>query len=150
MGRLVRGATSGLIATIAMTGVMFAGKALGLLVTPPPKEITARAGEQTGVTPRHLSRDGFGAAWLGAHLCFGMSCGVGYVLARRLLPGKVLLPGMLYGIAIWCISYLGVMPELGLYPWPSEDSDSRKSVMIVAHAVYGVTVAASAREAKRP
>ena len=44
------------------------------------------------------------------------------------------------------LSYVGLLPRLGLYPWPKNDSASRIITMMVAHAIYGTTTAACARQ----
>jgi hypothetical protein len=41
---------------------------------------------------------------------------------------------------VWFQAYVGVLPELGLYPSPTEDNTSRQVVMAAAHVVYGATV----------
>jgi hypothetical protein len=33
------------------------------------------------------------------------------------------------------------MPALGLYPWPEDDTKSRLGVMMLAHVVFGVSLA---------
>jgi uncharacterized membrane protein YagU involved in acid resistance len=141
MNRLVRGAVAGSIATGTMSCLMFGGKAAGLLVTPPPKEITHRAGEGAGVEPHKVSKPAFTASWLAAHLGFGVGCGMLFTFLKPLFPGRVIAPGLVYGGLVWGVSYLGVLPALGLYPLPSRDSGSRTAVMIAAHAVFGITLA---------
>ncbi len=141
MNPLVRGSLGGLAATITMTVVMFAGKRLGLLHRPPPKEITQRVGQKIGI-PRHDQPEPAAlAATAVAHLSYGMAAGVVYDLIRGLLPKQPLLAGLLYGTVLWAVGYLGVMPGLGLYPEPSEVTPSQTAVMIVGHEVYGSTLA---------
>lgn len=141
MNWLVRGGLDGLVAAGAHTAVMYAGKATGLLQTPPPKEITHRAGEETGAHPRKEGEGAFTLSWLGAHVGFGVICGVVFTILRRLIPGRTLFPGIVFGLGVWGVSYLGVLPALGLYPDPAEDSDSRTAVMIAAHIAFGLTAA---------
>ncbi|HLJ69177.1 MAG TPA: DUF6789 family protein [Chloroflexota bacterium] len=102
--RLLRGALGGLLATAIMSAVMFGARALGLLHTPPPKEITARAGRKAGAEPRRQSADTFNATWLAAHLGFGLGCGVVFALLRPYVPGGRSLPGLVYGALIWATS----------------------------------------------
>jgi uncharacterized membrane protein YagU involved in acid resistance len=134
MGKIIRGAIAGLAATVVMTGVMYAGKWLGLLQAPPPKEITARAEETAGAD---LGGSTFSLSWLAAHLGFGMAAGAAFPWAGRAYPGSPPLAGALYGLSIWFQAYVGVLPELGLYPDPVEDSSSRQAVLVAAHLVYG-------------
>ncbi|HEU5432427.1 MAG TPA: DUF6789 family protein [Thermomicrobiales bacterium] len=140
MHAIERGAAAGFVATGAMTGVIVAGRAAGLLVVPPPAEIARTAAAKAGVhaePPGWLDR----VAWMAEHAGYGVACGVGYALARPCLPGAPAVAGVAWGGAIWAISYLGLMPALGLYPWPDDDRPTRTSDMIAAHAVYGVTLA---------
>jgi hypothetical protein len=37
-----------------------------------------------------------------------------------------------------------VLPALGLYPSPADDNKERMAAMMVAHAVYGTTLAEAA------
>jgi hypothetical protein len=138
---LLKHAASGLVATGAMTAFMAGAKVTGLLRNPPPKHITKRAEQKVGMSPRHQDKETFNATWLAAHVAYGMGSGVVYGLVRGALPGPPWSSGLIYGGALWAISYLGVMPALGLYPFPSDDSRSRVAVMIAAHGVYGEALA---------
>jgi hypothetical protein len=128
------------VATAAMSVVIAAGKAAGLLETPPPKQITARAAHELGIPIHAIPQPAFTASWVLAHAGYGAATGVLYALSRPLLPKSRPLSGLLYGGAVWGISYLGVMPKLGLYPTPDDDRTSRSAVMIAAHAVYGTSL----------
>lgn len=141
MNRIVRGAIAGATATLPMTGVMYGGKAIGLLQTPPPRQITGNAARKANKPPEQTSEQAFNASWVAAHLGFGIGCGIAYALIRPLLPANTVTAGILFGGAVWAISYVEVMPRLGLYPNPSEDSNSRTAVMIAAHATYGLALA---------
>ncbi len=137
-----RGGLEGLVGTGVMSAVIAASHALGLLTNPPPKQITRRATEDTGV--RHdVSPQAFTVGWLAAHVAFGSGVGVAFRFLRPWLPKSPVLAGVLYGSAVWVTSYAGVMPALGLYPWPREDRPSRVAVMIGAHFVYGTVMAAA-------
>jgi hypothetical protein len=141
MQTLVRGALAGLGATVPMTLVIAAGRASGLLHTPPPEEITENVAEHAGENPDRRS-PAFQAAWLAAHAGYGAACGIAYALARPLLPRSEMVAGLLFGGAVWGVSYIGVMPALELYPQVDEDTPQRAAVMIAAHAVFGTSLAA--------
>jgi hypothetical protein len=141
---MLRNAGAGIVATGAMSAGMALGKALGLIGTPPPKHITARAEEKTGVEPHKQDSETFTATWLAAHVAYGAGSGVTYGVVQRLLPKSPAVAGLLYGGALWAVSYLGVMPALGLYPFPQKDDPSRVGVMIAVHGIYGETLAALA------
>ena len=136
----LRGALAGAAATVPMTAVMLGAEAAGLLFVPPPKQITANAERQSGVRGQ-LSQPAFTASWLAAHFGFGTGMGVLYEAARPLVPGPAWLKGLLFGGAVWAVSYTKVLPGLGLYPPPSQDRDTRTATMVAAHAVYGATLA---------
>jgi hypothetical protein len=144
MQSLIRGALAGVAATVPMTAVIAAGDVLGLLRTPPPEEITARVAERAGEVPDRQS-PAFQAEWLAAHTAYGAACGAVYALARPLLPRSDVLAGLLFGGAVWGVSYIGLLPALALYPAPDEDAPGRAATMIAAHAVYGTALAATAR-----
>jgi uncharacterized membrane protein YagU involved in acid resistance len=118
---------------------MWAAEQMGLMRTPPPKQITASAEAKGDTQPQ--SRSTFTASWVAAHLGFGMGCGAVFALIRRFLPGNAVLAGLLYGGAVWGVNYAGLLPALGLYPAPDDDSSTRTATMIAAHAVYGVSLA---------
>ena len=135
-----RGTMAGLVGAVTMTVPILAARRLGFLATPPPLEISANVTRRVPVLPRRGQR-GFPAVWLGGHLAYGGACGIAYVAVRRHLPASPVLAGLLFGQAVWATSYLGVIPALGLYPGPEDDSRSRLLVMVGAHGVFGVTVA---------
>ena len=60
---------------------------------------------------------------------------------RPVLPRSDLAAGLLFGAAVWGVSYIGLMPSLNLYPSAEEDSNQRQVVMIAAHAVFGTALA---------
>jgi putative membrane protein len=140
METIVRGAVSGFVATVPMTAVIGLGDAAGLLRTPPPVQITENVAERAGEEPDPES-PAFTAAWLAAHFGYGAACGAIYAAARPHLPRSDLAAGLVFGGAVWAVSYLGLLPALELFPRATEDSPSRQAVMIAAHAVYGVSLA---------
>ena len=117
----LRGALAGLMATAPMTLVM----ALMHRELPlqdrhslPPKKITMRLLGRTGQRSR-LNQDWqrHGLA-LAAHFGYGSAMGAAYApLAQRLgLPAVA--SGIGFGLVVWCVSYLGLLPALGLFPPP--------------------------------
>lgn len=142
--RLVRGALAGALATAPMSVIIAAGREARLLSNPPPKEIVERTEEKTG-TRDDLAQPLFHASWIAAHLGYGAGTGAVYALLDPFLPVGTTGRGLAFGAAVWAVSYLGVMPGLGLYPWPRDDSQSRMAVMILAHAVYGLAIAETVR-----
>ena len=144
MNPIVRGGLAGLLGTVTMSGVIAGGRAARLLWTPPPAEITDRAARKAGAEGDRRT-PAFQVGWITAHLAYGAACGVLYALGRPSSPPSTVGAGLIFGGAVWGVSYLGVMPALGLYPWPEDDSKSRLAVIIAAHAVFGTTVAEADR-----
>jgi hypothetical protein len=140
MRRLIIGAIAGLIATLPMTIVILCGRRLHMLRTPPPKQITKAVVKRVG----NKANPSLGASEVGwpiAHFGYGAACGAIYSLVRPALPGPQAVKGLLFGGAVWGVSYIGYIPALDLYPWPKDDSRTRTAVMIAAHAVFGVNTA---------
>lgn len=140
MNRYARGAVSGGAATLAMTATMEVGKRVFRFWTPPPKEITKNVLKRAGLSrldPKAASP----VSWVSAHEMYGAACGVAYELVRPYLPSSRHAAGLIFGGAVWGISYLGYLPALGLYPSPDDDSRPRLTVMVIAHAVFGVVLA---------
>jgi uncharacterized membrane protein YagU involved in acid resistance len=140
MEPLARGALAGLVATVPMTAVIGAGRVAGLMGTPPPVEITENIAEQAGQDPDRQSPE-FQTAWLAAHVGYGTACGAIFSAIRPVLPRSDLVAGLLFGAAVWGVSYISLMPSLNLYPSAEDDSNQRQAVMIAAHAVYGTALA---------
>ena len=146
MKGILRGGFAGILATLTMSAVIFGSKKLGLMHEPPPKEITKRAAQESGVNPHAVPRPTFNLSWIAAHFGYGVGCGAVYTVIRGILPGGAVTSGTIYGLVVWAASYLGVMPALGLYPAPEDDSNSRAATMIAAHVVFGATLGKAANQ----
>jgi hypothetical protein len=64
-----------------------------------------------------------------------------FAAIRPVLPRSDLVAGLLFGGAVWGVSYISLMPSLNLYPSAEDDSNQRQAVMIAAHAVFGTALA---------
>jgi uncharacterized membrane protein YagU involved in acid resistance len=143
MNSLIRSGLAEFLVTAPMTLVIFMGCTLGLLQTPPPVQITANVQRRLTNdkdTPEDIPGSVFQASWLLSHFGYGASCGLLYPLLDPLLPRPLALKGLAYGLAVWGVSYINLMPQLRLYPPVREDRLSRNTVMIAAHVVYGVAL----------
>ena len=138
---LMEGFAAGVIGTIPMTLSIMVAKWGGLIVMPPPRQISDNVAEQAPPLPEQ-GEPAFGPAWILAHFAYGGICGAIYAGLSRFLPRRTLQAGSLFGSGVWLVSYGGYLPAIHLYPPPDEDSRTRTTVMIVAHLVFGTSVAA--------
>jgi hypothetical protein len=138
---LVQGAVAGAVATLPMSGVMYAAKQIGLMGEYPPRKIARKSMQRMGLRP---PREVHGAAATMAHLGFGAATGVLYGFAHRRvgLPGPPVLHGAGYGLIVYAVSYSGWIPALRLMPKPKRDRPGRQPTMVVAHLVYGLVLGA--------
>jgi len=144
--RVVLGAVSGAVGTVLMTGVFALGAKAHALGEPPPRKLVRRTMSRLGLSP---SRRTLQLSTAAAHVAFGMSMGALYGLLPRAGRGRSRAPfatGPLFGLGVWAASYAGWIPALGLMPPPSRDRPGRPTTMILAHLVYGATLA-GARQA---
>lgn len=134
------GAYVGVIATMAMTAVMFAAQAAGLLGGQPPARITAALLHALHMPPKRGPLLGILTTVL--HLGFGASLGGLFGLLHRSVrvPLASALQGIIYGGLIWVGSYAGWIPALGILPAPTRERPQRPMTMVLAHGVYGVTL----------
>ena len=139
--RLASGAAAGLVATVPMTAAMVAmhRKLPAHQRFPlPPRRITMRAAGKAGVRP-HMDESHRTAATLAAH--FGYGTAVGSLLGAFAPRGtvKAAAAGAGFGLLVWAVSYLGLMPALDLHPPATRDTARRNLLMIAAHLVWGAT-----------
>jgi hypothetical protein len=135
-----RGAISGLAGTATMSLLMLAARRFGLLGEPPPRRLTRLLLSPLGaLSPRGRTLDS--AATL-AHFAFGGAMG-GLFGLSPLRPS--LARGVLFGLGVWAVNYAGVLPRLGLMPPARRDRPGRPTSMLLAHALYGATLAGCER-----
>lgn len=140
LSRIVRGALAGLIATAPMTVVMevwhrfLPGWQQGPL---PPSEITEEVEEET-LQHRLLPKEHLALTMVN-HFLYGAACGAIYAPFGRLrsVPGPI--GGMVFGVLVWVVSYLGWLPALGIMRPATEHPAQRNALMIGAHLVWGAT-----------
>jgi hypothetical protein len=104
----------------------------------PPRQITDNAAARAGVNLG--DEDTRNAAALGAHFAYGASVGAMYgpIAGSTSLPSAV--EGMLYGIAVWGGSYLGILPSAGLYRSADDEPAPRNAMIIAAHLIWGASL----------
>ena len=139
--KLLTGALAGCIATAPMTLAM---EVMHRWLPPseryplPPSEITAKLTEEAGVAPQ-IDQGQHTALTLLNHFGYGAAVGAIYaLLASRLrAPLPAALGGSGYGLLVWAVSYLGLLPALGILRPATEHPERRNALMIVAHLIWG-------------
>ena len=135
-----RGFAAGALATVGMSAVMFAARRAGLLGRMPPERITSHVLDRFRISRSRESQDLLAAI---LHIGFGGAAGAVFGVARRRVPvpGPGVLQGVVFGTAVWAVSYLGWVPALGIMPPPSRDRPGRPETMVAAHWLYGALLA---------
>ena len=106
----------------------------------PPREITSKAVEQI-IEPGKIAASTFSAlTWL-AHFAYGGAAGALYAGTERRLPGTAAVRGPLFGLLVWTVSYLGLLPGLRVLTPATEHPLRRSALMIFAHLVWGWCIA---------
>jgi hypothetical protein len=141
--RVLAGGLAGLLATVPMTVAMLAlQRALPRAeqYALPPEVITAElvrhvrgAGPASEATQRSLT--------LPMHVGFGAFNGAVYAASLARLPAPLPLTSTAFAILIWATSYQGWAPALSLHPPATAEPPGSNTMMIVAHVVWGVSVA---------
>ena len=135
--RAIEGAVAGVAATAVMTGVRMAADRVGIHERRPAHSVIVR--RLRGVTGRKPWGHEAETTATIAHYAFGAAAGAAYaVVAPR--RARVRGLGILYSVAIWLVSYFGVLPWLRLMPCPERDATGRQVVLAVDHVVYGLVL----------
>ncbi|MGV3524047.1 MAG: DUF6789 family protein [Candidatus Sericytochromatia bacterium] len=144
LGILV-GLVSGALATVPMTLAM---KALHSQLPRreryplPPAEITAKLSEDTQMTEKRDAPSQL-ALTLAAHFGYGAAAGGVYAPLAQRLPGHPLAKGIGFGLTVWAVSYLGLLPSLGILTPATEHPARRNALMIAVHVVWGTVLGLS-------
>jgi hypothetical protein len=148
-GDFVKGAISGLIATAPMTIAMLAGHRQlprRERYPLPPREIITSILTKLHLRP-HVGPRARKFATYAAHFGYGSAMGALYsVAARRGGPGS----GVLHGIIVWAVSYLALLPALGILKPATEHPQRRNLLMIAAHLVWGIVTGGLVQLFKSP
>ena len=142
---LLAGALAGFTATVPMTAVMLSlHRALPARqrYPLPPRRITVRAARKAHVAHELDEHERTAATWL-AHFGYGTATGAAYAaLVAPRVGGHPVLKGTGFGLAVWALSYLGLMPALGLHPPATREPAGRNGWMILAHVAWGSVLGA--------
>lgn len=137
---MLAGLVSGLAATAPMTVAMellHRGLPERERYPLPPRRITDRVLEATGVEPWELSETRRRELALLNHFAYGAAAGALYgpVMGRTPLPPVP--AGVAYGLGVWAASYLGWLPAGGILPPATRQPARHNALMIAAHVVWG-------------
>lgn len=148
---LLSGALAGCIATAPMTASM----ELMYRLLPqheqyplPPSEITAELTDQTGVRD-DLDTDEHVGLTLVNHFAYGAAAGAIYGPLAKYMPLPPALKGIAFGLVVWTVSYLGLLPALGILRPATEHPGRRNLLMILAHVVWGSVTGLVVQRLKR-
>lgn len=139
MKRVLMGCLAGFAATVPMTAAMvWLHRRLPHeeRYPLPPQEITEEASKGVGLD-QHTDAEGQLGLALASHFAFGTAAGGMYGLLDEKIPLPPALRGATYGLAVWAVNYLGLLPAAGLYRSPAQEPRRRKALMITAHLVWG-------------
>jgi hypothetical protein len=105
----------------------------------PPRTITMRAAQTAGIQHKLDDEERFNLS-LAAHFAMGATAGAEFAFLPRQHVVAGIFTGVSYGVAVWAVNYLGILPALGLLSPATRHPPRRTAVMIAAHAVWGAAV----------
>lgn len=147
------GLAAGVVATAPMTVLM---RRLHRRLPPheryplPPQQITARLARSVGLNAGVRNPQAWEIKTHVAHYGYGAACGGVYALVEPHLPGRhAVAKGAIFGLGVWTISYLGLLPAARILPPATRDYRERNAVMIAAHLVYGTALALAFNACRR-
>jgi uncharacterized membrane protein YagU involved in acid resistance len=101
----------------------------------PPRQITMKLAREAGVE-HHMDAQERSAATMLSHFAYGAAGGALYATThepRKNGAGK----GVLFGLLVWGVSYLGWLPAAGVLSPATEHPARRNLLMIAAHVIWG-------------
>jgi uncharacterized membrane protein YagU involved in acid resistance len=149
---MTRGGIAGALATVPMTALMEAGYRLlpGAQRYPlPPRQITEQVARiaEVGMPAEEPRRV---LVTLLAHFGYGAASGAMYGATSVGSIGSGARRGILFGILVWTVSYLGFLPALGLLSPATRHPWRRNVLMIAAHVVWGAGTGMLTAALRRP
>lgn len=140
MNRFAAGLIAGFIATGPMTLVM---RGLHQKLPSheryplPPELVTSRMSRRVGLSHNRQAKGWQKKTYL-THFAYGAAAGAVYAaVASRSENDDTLSRGMLFGLVVWTLSYMGLLPAMGLMPVATRVPARRNLIMVVAHLVWG-------------
>jgi uncharacterized membrane protein YagU involved in acid resistance len=138
--RTLVGALGGLSATGPMTvGMLWLHRLLPRKhrYSLPPREITMKVMEKWGIREK-LGPEARAAWTLVNHFGYGTMAAVMYSLVASRVPAGALLKGPIFGALVWLVSYLGLLPALGVLDPATKHPRLRNALMFLVHVVWGL------------
>ena len=108
-----------------------------------PREITMKLMESLGIDKK-LGRDARAVNSVN-HFGYGAAAAILYSLVERRVPASSLAKGPIFGALVWLVSYLGLLPALGVLNPATRHPTPRNALMFVVHLVWGLFVGALSR-----
>jgi putative membrane protein len=132
-------ALAGTVATVPMTIFMLATQRFlpeDHRYHLPPEILTREFSQRANLNWHHSKPRLLGTTLL-SHLGYGAAMGVIYTP----LEEKAIIPppwqGTLFGLSVWAVSYIGLLPLTGFSPTAHREPLLRNLMMMAAHVVWG-------------
>lgn len=138
------GALAGFTATLPMTAVMQSlhSQLPNAERYPlPPQRITTHVARAVGVESHVHHPNEWEYKTNVLHYGYGTSSGVAYGIVEPHLPGPTIVKGVAFGIGVWAVSYLALLPAVGAHRSATREPAARNAVMLLAHVVWGAATA---------
>lgn len=139
-------AAIGMLAGTVATGPMTLAMALSHRLLPsheryplPPREITDKLSAKLGLDKK-MNGTGKLITTLAAHFGYGSAAGLIYSLISGTSRLPVLAKGLIFGIALWIASYLGLLPALRILSPATQHPARRNLLMVGAHLIWGAAL----------
>lgn len=139
------GAAGGVAMTVMMTKVAPRVVPKSMLPDTPAPQKTVQWAQREAGRPDALSGRSEKGAALAAHLAYSAAAGAGYGLARSSFPALRQVPspaaGALFGLAVWAVSFEGLLPALGVMEPTTQHPPKRWPAPLMGHTIFGVVTA---------
>ena len=89
---------------------------------------------------KNLGPDAQAALTLINHFGYGAAAATLYSHTEWRVPAVALVKGPIFGALVWLVSYLGLLPALGVLNPATKHPQSRNALMFVVHLVWGFFV----------
>ncbi len=142
LNRVLSGFVAGFVATAPMSVAMIAMKQLlprREKYPLPPYHIMMDIARKAGVRSKMGSR-ARSLATAAGHFGYGAAQGGLFGALSGDLPGPAALKGIVFGLAVWAGSYLGLLPLTRIYRPATEYPARRNLLMVAAHVVWGAAL----------